>query len=138
MIWQGRFSVRLWLILIVALSQVACGNGDSNPPVTDTPPSTIRTVSISWNANRETAVNAPGGGYKLYYSTVSGFDISDPGVGVVDVPFVAAPAAPTSTSLQLASGRYYFRVVAYSALTSPWGSGGSSSAPSAQLSLLVP
>lgn len=98
----------------------------------------IRTVNIAWNANRETAINAVGGGYKVYYSTTSGFDITDAGVSVVDVPFVAPPAAPTSISLQLSSGQYYFRVVAYSALTPPWGSSGSTSAPSAQISLVVP
>jgi len=98
----------------------------------------IRTVNVTWNANRETAVNATGGGYKVYYSTSSGFDITDAGVSVVDVPFVAPPAAPTSTSLQLPTGQYYFRVVAYSALTPPWGSNGSTSLPSAQISLLVP
>jgi len=98
----------------------------------------IRTVNVTWNANRETAVNAAGGGYKVYYSTSSGFDITDAGVSVVDVPFVAPPATPTSTSLQLPTGQYYFRVVAYSALTPQWGNNGSTSLPSAQISLLVP
>lgn len=98
----------------------------------------VRTVNIFWNANLETAVNAAGGGYKVYYSTNSGFNITDAGVSVVDVPFVAQPSAPTNVSLQLPSGQYYFRVVAYSALTPPWGSGGSTSAPSAQISLVVP
>lgn len=98
----------------------------------------IRTVNLSWNANRETAVNATGGGYKVYYSTIAGFDLSDPGVSVVDVPFVAPPAAPTSLNLQLTSGQYYFRIVAYSLLTPPWGSGGSASVPSTQISLVVP
>ena len=142
MIWQRKFNAWLFLVFFPVLSQVACSSGEGTTPAADTspatPPATIRTVSVSWNANRETAVNALGGGYKLYYSTVSGFDISDAGVSVVDVPFVAPPAAPTSISLQLASGRYYFRVVAYSALNSPWDGGGSSSAPSVQLSLLVP
>ncbi|NNF95609.1 MAG: hypothetical protein HKM94_01620 [Halobacteria archaeon] len=74
----------------------------------------------------------------MYYSTSSGFDITNAGVNVVDVPFVAPPTAPTSISLQLRSGQYYFRIVAYSALTVPWGSSGSMSAPSAQISLVVP
>lgn len=122
----------LILLVFLALMQVSCGGGDASTP------STIRTVNISWTANRETAVNAIGGGYKVYYSSRPGFDIPGAGVRVVDVPFVAPPAAPTSISLQLPSGQYYFRVVAYSALTPPWGSGGSTSAPSAQIALLVP
>ena len=128
----------LALIVLPAMLQISCGNGGSSVDTKTVSPPTIRTVTVSWNANHETAVNAPGGGYKVYYSTSSGFDISDAGVGVVDVPFVAPPTTPTSVSLQLVSGQYYFRVVAYSTLVAPWGSGGSMSAPSAQIALLVP
>ena len=137
MIWHRKLPVLLLLLVFPALLQISCGGGgsDSSPLA---PPPTVNTVNVSWNANRETAVNATGGGYKVYYSTSSGFDISDAGVSVVDVPFVAPPATPTSISLQLPSGQYYFRVVAYSALVAPWGSGGSMSAPSAQIALLVP
>jgi len=133
-----KLTALLALIVFSAMLQISCGNGGSNADTTIVSPPTIRAVTVSWNANRETAVNTPGGGYKVYYSTASGFDISDAGVGVVDVPFVAPPATPTSTSLQLVSGQYYFRVVAYTALVAPWGSGGSISAPSAQVALLVP
>ena len=122
----------LTLVIFPALMQISCGEEDTSTP------STIRTVNISWNANRETAVNAIGGGYKVYYSTSAGFDITDADVSVVDVPFVAAPRAPTTLGLQLPSGQYYFRVVAYSALTAPWGIDGSTSVPSAQISLVVP
>lgn len=138
LIRHSELSALLLLLVVLALLQISCGGGgsDSSPLA---PPSTLKTVKVSWNANRETAVNATGGGYKVYYSNSSGFDISDAGVGVVDVPFVAPPAAPTSISLQLSSGQYYyFRVVAYSTLTPPWGSYGSTSSPSAQISLLVP
>ena len=122
----------LTVAVLPALMLLSCGGGDASAP------STIRTVNISWNANRESAVNTTGGGYKVYYSTSSGFAITDAGVNVVDVPFVAPPVTPTSISLQLRSGQYYFRIVANSALTAPWGSGGSTSAPSAQISLVVP
>jgi hypothetical protein len=132
LIRHRELSALLLLIVIPALLLISCGGGDANSP------STIRTVNVTWNANRETAVNATGGGYKVYYSTTPGFDISDAWVSVVNIPFVAPPAAPTSISLQLPSGQYYFRVVAYSALTAPWGSSGSTSAPSAQISLAVP
>jgi len=127
-----RYQKLIALLIFSALMQISCGGGDANVP------STIHTVSISWNPNRETAVNTTGGGYKVYYSTSSGFSISDAGVSMVDVPFVAPPAAPTTTSLQLATGRYNFRVVAYSALTPHGGSGGSTSTPSNQIALTVP
>jgi len=138
LIRNRKLTALLALIVFPAMLQISCGNGDSGTPSTTVSPQTIRAVNVSWSANRETAVNTPGGGYKVYYSVSSGFDITDAGVTVVDVPFIAPPAAPTSISLQLVSGQYYFRVVAYSALIAPWGSGGSISAPSAQIALSVP
>ena len=137
LIRHRKLPVLLLLLVFPALLQNSCGGGgsDSSPL---TPPPALRTVNVSWNVNRETAVNTTGGGYKVYYSTSSGFDITDTGVSVVDVPFIAPPTAPTSISLQLRSGLYYFRIVAYSALILPWGSGGSTSVPSVQFSLLVP
>lgn len=134
--WQPLCQVCSFVLLlfIVSLTQVSCGGGGES----ENPPPTIRTVNISWGANRETAVNTEGGGYKVYYSTKAGFNISDAGVTEVDVPYVAPPLVPTSITLQLESGQYYFRVVAYSALTPPWGFGGTTSAPSGQVSLVVP
>ena len=129
----------LMLAVVPVLLLISCGGGDGTAPASSTATSpTIRTVTIAWNANRETAVNTTGGGYTVYYSSTSGFDIADAGVTVTDVPFVAPPRAPTSVNIDLLSGRYYFRVVAYSALNVPGGSGGSTSAPSAQISILVP
>ena len=142
MIGKRELFPLLALLVMPALLLISCGGGDGTAPASSsaTPPTppTIRNVTISWNANRETAVNTTGGGYKVYYSTTPGFDITDAGVTVIDVPFVAPPRTPTSVSVDLLSGRYYFRVVAYSALISPWGSGGSTSTPSAQISVLVP
>jgi hypothetical protein len=93
-------------------------------------------LTISWEPNRETAVNTTDGGYKVYYDTNPIADIPDPAVTEVDVPYVSGPTAPTSTSLKLLSGpTYYFRVVAYSALNPP---GGSTSALSAEYSFDVP
>lgn len=102
-----------------------------------------RTVNISWDANREAAVNTTGGGYKVYYSTNSGFDITDPGVTEVDVPYAGGASAPTTVAVQLDRTRYYIRVVAYSDLSAPWSSGGicgepSCSEPSAEYTILVP
>jgi len=92
-------------------------------------------VQVSWTANRETAVNNQGGGYKVYYSKTSGFDIST--ASSLDVSFKSAPAAPTSATLQnVSSGTYYVKVVAYSAIIGPGGRA-STSAPSVEVSVVV-
>ncbi|MFP4611187.1 MAG: hypothetical protein ACLFQT_09210 [Thiohalophilus sp.] len=87
------------------------GGGDSTP--------TESTVAVSWDANRESGVNSSGGGYRVYHSTTSGFDIGS--ADFVDVPYVSGSSAPTSTELTLSSGTHYIKVVAYSALN-PSGS----------------
>jgi hypothetical protein len=121
------------VLLLATLVLASCGGGGSDsPPLA---PPTLTTVNVSWDANREAAVNDFGGGYKAYYSITQGFNINDAGVTEVDVPFTAPPSAPTNITLQLNSGRYYFRVVAYSALNPP---GGSTSAPSAEYPFAVP
>lgn len=89
-----------------------------------------RDVEITWTANRETAVNAPGGGYRVYYADTSGFDIA--GATVVDIPYQGAPSAPTSTVLNLPTGTHYIKVTAYSALN-PAGS-----SPSTESEVIVP
>ncbi len=106
----------------------ACGGGGGGPPP---PPSGVITASVrvSWTANRETAVNSAGGGYKIYYSPTAGFDIAS--ANVVDLPYKAG-AAPTTTNLTLASGTHYVKVIAYSTLN-PNGS-----APSAEIAVSVP
>jgi hypothetical protein len=75
-----------------------------------------RTVVLHWTANREAAVNTTGGGYKVYYSQAAGFSI--PVADVLDVPYASGSAAPTTASVTLSPGVYYFRVAAYSALNS--------------------
>lgn len=99
---------------------------------------TVQTISLSWNANRETAVNSAGGGYTVYYSTASGFSIGDTGVTTVDVPYVSGAQAPTSTAITLVSSTYYFKIVAYSALNPPGGSSGSQSQLSTEVTIAVP
>lgn len=89
-----------------------------------------RDVEITWTANRETAVNAPGGGYRVYYADTSGFDIA--GATMVEVPHQGASPAPTSTVLNLPPGVHYIKVTAYSALD-PAGS-----SPSAESEVGVP
>jgi hypothetical protein len=74
-----------------------------------------RSVVISWNANREKAVNSAGGGYRVYYSTLNNF--STTGASAVSAPYASGSTAPTSAIIpSLPSGTYYYRVVAYSAL----------------------
>ena len=108
-----------------ARSLLGCGGGVSEGQ------SITATVQVTWTANRETAVNSAGGGYRIYFGRTPNFDIA--GASFVDVPFVApGPLAPTIATLTLSSGTNYIKVVAYSALN-PAGS-----APSAAVSVNVP
>lgn len=111
------------LLLVGSISLLAaCGGGGGD---------SVRGDSlISWDANREFSVNSPGGGYRVYYSTNPGFDIST--ANIVDVPFVSGPTAPTSIVIPLSSGTYYIKVVAYSTLNS------AGSQPSQESSIDVP
>lgn len=127
-----RNITKLLPFLLILLTQISCGGGG------DSAPSGMRTVEVSWVANRETAVNSNGGGYKVYFSNRSGFNLFDNDVSEVDVPYASPPLTPTSVRIQLQSGQYYFRVLAYSALNAPWGASGSISMPSKEIMLIVP
>ena len=95
------------------------------------------TVAVSWSANRERAVNSAGGGYRVYYSRVSGFDIST--APYVDVAYVSGPTtAITYNFTTLMAGITYFKVQAYSAMNAPGLTSGSQSAASAQFSVNIP
>jgi len=96
------------------------------------------TVNISWSANPETAVNRSGGGYKVYYSSTSGFNLSDADVTEIDVPYISGSTAPTSTQVQLLTGTYYIRIIAYSALNALGTTTGSSSIASVEITLIAP
>lgn len=88
------------------------------------------TVRITWDANRETAVNRSGGGYRVYYSTTNNFNIAT--ASYVNVPYVSGATAPTTYNLTgLLAGTHYFKVVAYSNLNPT----GSSTSPQFQVSL---
>lgn len=119
--------LRYGLILLLSGFVAGCGGGGGEGAAP-----TPKTVTISWDANRESAVNSANGGYKVYYSSFSGFDINDSNVQVIDVPYSGGPASPTQTTAQLVPGHYYFRVVAYSSLNAPGSTGGSRSAPSVE------
>lgn len=116
-------------ILFAVAMLGACSSGSDEPPV-----SQVKTVTISWDANNESRVNTSGGGYKVYYSQNSGFSLADDGVTAIDVPYAGGGAAPTSTQVDLSSGTYYIKVVAYSAFPAP----DTSSQASSQISVSVP
>lgn len=119
-----RSTCRLILIGLSALLLSACigGGGGSAPTPTQ------HTVTISWAANREAAVNTTGGGYKVAIS----------GQPMIDVPYVSGPTTPTTATATLMSGSYSVTVTAYSALIPPAGGTGSTSLPSSAFSFSVP
>lgn len=88
-------------------------------------------VHASWSPNRETAVNRPGGGYRIYHAPVADFAL-DRAAGVIDVRYVSGERAPTSALLALPPGTHYLRIVAYSMLN-PAGSD-----PSPATAVVVP
>ncbi|MEA9358559.1 hypothetical protein SHI21_20145 [Bacteriovorax sp. PP10] len=94
-------------------------------------------VQISWNANREKAVNKTGGGYRIYYSRTSGIDPAS--ASYYDVPYVAGPTAPvTKTLSNLLIGTTYFKVSAYSNLNAPGSTSGTMSDTSTEFSITLP
>jgi hypothetical protein len=95
------------------------------------------TVEVSWTANREKSVNMAGGGYRVYYSRSSGFDITT--ASFVDVPYVAGPTAPVVKNFtNLLYGTTYFKVDAYSSFNAPGSVTGSASLPSNEFSVSLP
>lgn len=117
-----RFPLLVSLALLASMS-IGCSSGGGGS-------STVSIVAVSWSENSESGVNSAGGGYKVYYSTTSGFSVS--GANFVDVPWVSGPAAPTTVNLSLATGTHYIKVVAYSALNP------SGSPASTQIAVVVP
>lgn len=92
-----------------------------------------RAVTVRWSPAPETAVNQPGGGYRVYYSRDPEFVPSGTPAAVVAYPASTHPSA----TLSLMVGTYYIRVVAYSALPVP-GGGSAVSQPSAPVAVQVP
>jgi hypothetical protein len=113
-------------ILITALS--ACGGGGGGGSAL--PASTLHSVTLSWQANRESGVNSTGGGYKV---SISGQ------AATINVPYNATTGlTPTTTTTSLYTGTYSATVRAYKALDPQGGTTGSLSAPSASISIVVP
>jgi hypothetical protein len=101
--------------LLCSLALVACGGGGGNDP-SPSPgnphPAGSRTVTLTWDANRESAVNRAGGGYEVF------INVDGNGCCSFDVPYGGGSAAPTSITVQLFPGRYLASVRAYGALNS--------------------
>ena len=135
--WGRSVIVACALVALATCSGGGGGGGGSGGGSTGGGGTTCGTIGtgdivVSWTENRETGVNATGGGYKVYYSTNSGFAITDLGVTEVDVPYVSGPTAPTTTTLtSLSPSTYYIKVVAYSTLNS------SGSSPTGQICAAV-
>ena len=123
--------------LIVFISLAGCHSKSSDgTPSGPAQPATLVTypVTVTWNANREAAVNKAGGGYTVYYHTTSGEELNGT---AVSVPFVSGATAPTAAVLNLAAGTYYVKVVGFSAIASG-SSASSQSVPSTEVSITVP
>lgn len=104
-------STRLSILMALsALLLSACGGGGGGGGPS-APVPTSHTVTISWVANREAAVNTTGGGYTVAIS----------GQPTIDVPYVSGPSTPTFITTTLMTGNYSVTVTAYSALK-PTGS----------------
>lgn len=110
---------------VLAFTLSACGGGGDAPA----PAPTARSVTLSWEPNRESGVNSTGGGYQV---TISG-------QAPIDVPYNAASGeTPATTTVSLQAGTYTATVQAYAALDATGGTSGSYSAPSASVTIVVP
>jgi hypothetical protein len=94
-----------------------------------------RDVVVRWAPSPEAEVNAPGGGYTVYYSQTKDFALSQ--ARSVAVDYVSGEKTMTSATLpQLTSGTWYIKVVARS--TMPNGFGLTAQSPAAETTVVVP
>ena len=127
-----------YLIFITFLFTLlfACGGGGGGGGGGDGSSPSGGDITVSWEVNKETAVNRAGGGYIVYFSQSSGFNPGDTGVSSKSVPYVSGVASPTTTVITVpVSGVWYIRVVAMSQLNAPGSTSGSQSAASSQVSV---
>lgn len=92
---------RIFVLFFAVAVLGSCGGGGGSS----------KQVTVSWDANAESAVNTTGGGYILYYSQTSGFDVST--AQSTNVPYVSGSTAPTTVTLMLSTGTWYLRLSAY-------------------------
>jgi hypothetical protein len=122
--YKARTGAACVLIAILAACGGSGGGGGSGSSGSSSGSGTAQglvpgAITISWNANRESGVNSPGGGYVVAVS----------GQPLITVPYVSGVSAPTSTTISLSSGTYTISVSAYAALDAHGGTSGSTSAP---------
>jgi uncharacterized repeat protein (TIGR02543 family) len=89
---------------------------------------TTHSVTLTWAPNHESGVNSLGGGYQVSIS----------GQPTINVPYTSGSTAPTSTTTTLQTGSYTVTIRAYAALDPQGGSGGSLSALSQSVAVIVP
>ena len=78
--------------------------------------STTTLFRITWQANREKAVNSNGGGYRVYYNQTGTFAYGD---SYFEIPYSSGLSAPTQYDFERNSGQigtWYVWIVAYSNL----------------------
>jgi hypothetical protein len=113
-------------VILIASLLVSCTSDESNTPTSTTSVGKPinATATISWNKNREIAVNSLNGGYRVYYSSSSPVTTNNT---FVNVPYnQTTKTTPVSANIDIKlTGKYYFAVQAYSALNPPSGSNSS-------------
>lgn len=136
------FKYRFLYLGLLAITLTACGGGGggggggSGPtPITPVSCTGGTPITVSWAANKETAVNTAGGGYVIYFSASTGFNPGDANVCSKVVPY---QVGVTSTIINPSAGTLFVRVAATSALDAPGTTGGSESVASAQTTVVVP
>ncbi len=116
-------------LFMAAASLVIFSNCGGSPSATQ--------LVLNWDANHESAVNSPGGGYRVYYAFSP--NVNTTTASFLDVPYVSGSQAPTTVTLTSpVNGTYYFRVVAYSTFNPPNGSTIRRSNDSAEISVGFP
>lgn len=101
-----KSAIRILLLMLVLLPLSSCFQNSSNK----------KGALVTWEANRESSVNSSGGGYKVYYSTQTGFNPLTDG-SVINVPYTGDALTPNMALISdVPAGTYYVRVMAYSNL----------------------
>ena len=105
------------------------------PSPTATPVS-VKKISVTWTPSKNTAVNKNGGGYRVYYSKFSGFNINS--ASYLNVPYTSGQNTPNSAVITgLSVGMYYIKVIAFSSINPIGGTTGSQSVDSSEISVQV-
>lgn len=111
-------------VVMLLLVLTGCGKSSGEGAISVTPAPIFKHYTrtgkfeVSFAPNRESGVNSPGGGYKIYYGRDEAVSSATP---FINVPFSGEGAAPSARFEGLESGTYHIHVVAYSALN-PSGS----------------